>query len=369
MKFKLIDKYIFNQVLGASLVCIALFMIVWIAPETLVNIIKAVSTKQFTVKEGFEFAFFSMPFVLSKALPVGILLGCLYSFNRMSKDSELTVIRGCGINFWRIIVTPIILGIIFSIIGFFVHDKMIPYSTAKLNALKKENNYEHFVYALKDDKTKDIQQLIVVKYYNLKSDISDVIVLNFNKNDVSKISILSDIIVSKKAKISDLKWDLYNNTKYIIKYDGVYEKVQTPEQISILHGNKANITKQLMDFNLKRDREFSNKELKHYLKILKDEEIHDLYALNFNFYLQRIFHSAMCIVFAILGCLLGYCNPREQKLIGFTIAVGIIFLYYMSLQFFNLMAEKSILSPWITATIQPFLIGVLIYYYKKYKGL
>ena len=246
---------------------------------------------------------------------------------------------------------------------------MIPYSTAKLNALKKENNYEHFVYALKDDKTKDIQQLIVVKYYNLKSDISDVIVLNFNKNDVSKISILSDIIVSKKAKISDLKWDLYNNTKYIIKYDGVYEKVQTPEQISILHGNKANITKQLMDFNLKRDREFSNKELKHYLKILKDEEIHDLYALNFNFYLQRIFHSAMCIVFAILGCLLGYCNPREQKLIGFTIAVGIIFLYYMSLQFFNLMAEKSILIPWITATIQPFLIGVLIYYYKKYKGL
>ena len=77
----------------------------------------------------------------------------------------------------------------------------------------------------------------------------------------------------------------------------------------------------------------------------------------------------MCIVFAILGCLLGYSNPREQKLIGFTIAVGIIFLYYMSLQFFNLMAEKSILSPWITATIQPFLIGVLIYYYKKYKGL
>ena len=251
MKFKLIDKYIFNQVFGASLVCIALFMIVWIAPETLVNIIKAVSTKQFTVKEGFEFAFFSMPFVLSKALPVGILLGCLYSFNRMSKDSELTVIRGCGINFWRIIVTPVILSIIFSIICFFVHDRIIPYSTVKLNAIKKENNYEHFVYALKDEETKDIQQLIVGKYYNLQSDVSDVIVLNFNKNDVSKISILSDIIISKKAKISDLKWDLYKNTKYVIKYDGVYEKVQTPEQISILHGKKADITKQLMDFNLK----------------------------------------------------------------------------------------------------------------------
>ena len=368
MNLKLIDKYILKQVVGASFVCIALFMIVWLAPETLVNIIKSVSTKDMTVFEGIQTMLYSMPLVLSKALPVGILLGSLYTFNRMSKDSELTVIRSCGVSFWRTVIMPVALSIVFAIVCFFVHDKMIPFATTNLNIIKKQVPSNHFVYAVKDNH-KNLKQLIIVKYYDPERGISDAIVLNFNKKDASKISILSDIIVSQKAKISDLKWDLYKNKKYIIKYDGVYEEVQSPPVVSILHGKKAHITRQLMNFNLKRDRELTNRELKKYLKILKNEEINDLYSLNFNFYLQRIFHSAICIVFAIFGCLLGYSNPREQKLVGFTIAVGIIFLYYMSLPFFNLMAEKSILSPWVTATIQPILIIILIYFYKKYKGL
>ena len=72
-------------------------------------------------------------------------------FNRMSKDSELTVIRGCGINFWRIIIMPIILGIIFAITCFFVCDRMIPYSNNVLTKIKKEFHSNHFVYAIKDD--------------------------------------------------------------------------------------------------------------------------------------------------------------------------------------------------------------------------
>lgn len=368
MRLKLLDKYILEQVVGASLICIALFMIIWLAPETLVNIIKAVSTKNLTVFEGIKSVIYSMPFVLTKALPVGIFLGCLYAFNRMSKDSELTVIRGCGIDFWRILIMPIILSIIFAVSCFFVYDKMVPFASTNLNKIKKHVPSNHFVYALKDNEKKIIQ-LIIVKYYDPERGILDAIVLNFNKKDASKISLLSDIIVSKQVEVSDFQWDLYQNKKYIIKRDGVYKEIQTPEHISILHGEKAHITKQLMDFNLKRDREFTNKQLKYFLKILKTEEINDLYSLNFNFYLQRFFHSAICIVFAILGCLLGYSNPREQKLIGFTIAITIIFLYYMTLPFFNLMAEKSILNPWITATIQPIALIIFIYLYKKQKGL
>ena len=368
MKFKLIDKYIFNQIFGASFICIALFMIVWIAPETLVNIIKAVSVKTMTVTEGLKCVLYSMPLVLSKALPVGIFLGCLYSFDRMSKDSELTVIRGCGINFWRILVIPVILGSIFAVACFFVSDRMIPYATKNLYKIRKEVQWNHFVYVIKDENN-NMNQLLLLKHYDTQGNMSDLIVLNFNRKNVSKISILSDIIISKKVVMSDLKWDLYDNTQYVIKYDGVFEEVKYPEKLSVLYGNKAEIAKQLMKYNLQRDRELTNKDLKNYLSLLKTEEINDLYNLNLNFYLQRFFNSFMCIIFAILGCLLGYSNPREQRLIGFTIAVGIIFLYFMSLPFFNLMAEKSILSPYLTATIQPIAVGFLIYFYKKHKGL
>ena len=34
-KISLLDKFILSQVFGATLVCLILFIIVWIAPETL----------------------------------------------------------------------------------------------------------------------------------------------------------------------------------------------------------------------------------------------------------------------------------------------------------------------------------------------
>ena len=41
-KVTLLDKFILSQVLGATLVCLILFIIVWSAPETLFKIIKKI---------------------------------------------------------------------------------------------------------------------------------------------------------------------------------------------------------------------------------------------------------------------------------------------------------------------------------------
>ena len=51
-KISLFDKYIFKQVLVATLVCLLLFIIVWIAPETLVRIIKKLFTNVIDLKQA-----------------------------------------------------------------------------------------------------------------------------------------------------------------------------------------------------------------------------------------------------------------------------------------------------------------------------
>ena len=77
----------------------------------------------------------------------------------------------------------------------------------------------------------------------------------------------------------------------------------------------------------------------------------------------------MCFLFTILGCLLGFSKVREQRLIGFTAAIGVIFAYFITLPFFDMLAEKSIVNPWITSTIQPILVFVAILIIKKMKDL
>ena len=86
----------------------------------------------------------------------------------------------------------------------------------------------------------------------------------------------------------------------------------------------------------------------------------DILIAMLNKYLQRYFHSAICVLFAILGCLLGFSRPREQKLVNFVIGIGIVFGYYITLPFFDMCAEKGILSPYLTSTIQPIAILIAI---------
>ena len=80
----------------------------------------------------------------------------------------------------------------------------------------------------------------------------------------------------------------------------------------------------------KKDRDINNKDLKKYVDLLKKENLDEDYRLMANKYYQRFFHPFVCVLLAVMGCLLGFSKPREQRLIGFTIAIGCIFVYYIT---------------------------------------
>ena len=67
--------------------------------------------------------------------------------------------------------------------------------------------------------------------------------------------------------------------------------------------------------------------------------------------------------------MLGFAPPRSQRLVGFTIAVGMIFGYYITLPFFDLLAQKSVLPPFIAAAFPIILFIISIFVIKKAKDL
>jgi lipopolysaccharide export LptBFGC system permease protein LptF len=105
------------------------------------------------------------------------------------------------------------------------------------------------------------------------------------------------------------------------------------------------------------------------LKLLKIERLNEEYDYILNKYLQRYQTPIICVLLAILGCLLGFSKPREQRLIGFTIGIGCVFLYYITLPFFDMLAEKEILSPYITSVLPTLAFMGAIYAFYKIKDL
>ncbi len=367
MKIKLVDKYLFKQVLLAGGVCVLLFMIIWIAPELLLKTIQRTLSGQYTPKLGAEILIFSTPQILGNALPVGLLLGTLFTFDKLSKDFELTIFRGIGLSFNRILAPIVILSVITSFVAFIVQDKIIPFSTANLIRIKNEDSGSHFVFPLKDNNGR-MEKIVIVSKFS-KNTINEIVVLNFADKSFEGSSQLESIIMSDFARYNKGEWKLDDAKKYMITTDGIFKNVIDAKNEIILTGETGSGAHKLMLYSVKNERELTNSELYSYITLLKKNNMDDEYRFMLNKFLQRYTHSIICILFAIFGGILGFSQPREQRLIGFTIAVATIFLYYITMPFFDLLAEKGIASPIITATIHPMLLAIAIVVLKKRKDL
>jgi lipopolysaccharide export system permease protein len=368
LPFKIFDGYITKQVLSATLVCIFLFVVIWIAPETLLKVIKRTLAGDYTIFMALQLLAFEIPKIVGKALPVGLLLGTLFMFDKLTKDSELTVLRGIGLSFWRIVYPIVVLSIFVSVLCFSLYNTLIPYSEKKINYLKQEKYDTHFVYSVKEqdgDKLKKI--LIVPKYAN--DQITKPLVLNFDSTQYTDTSVLSSIMQAQYAVYSQGQWVIHHVKNYELGRDGVFKNISNVDSVKVLDGERADTAFKIMSYSTKRDRELNNTEITEYIGMLKSESLKDEYRFMLNKYLQRYFHSAICILFAVLGCLLGFSKPREQKLVNFVIGIGIVFAYYITLPFFDMCAEKGILSPIITSAIQPVAILIAIFVFKKIKDL
>ena len=136
MKLKLLDKYVLSQVFLASFACIFIFMIVWIMPELLLKTVQRTINGTYTIEMAASILIYEMPKVLNIALPVGILLGTILTFDKLSKDSEISIFRSCGIPFHRIIAPVVLLSIFVMGLTFVVGSKFLPYSANKLKDIQ-----------------------------------------------------------------------------------------------------------------------------------------------------------------------------------------------------------------------------------------
>ena len=365
-KISMLDKFVLSQVFGATIVCLILFIIVWIAPETLFKVIKKILNDTITFTQGCKILIYEVPKVLAKGIPVGILLGSLFTFDRLSKNSELSILRGIGLSFNRIMLPVICFGCVLSVFCFFVNDKLVPKASEKLGESKGGGS--HFVYIVENpDKTP--KQNIIVSNFNSQK-IFNITVLNFANENYSDVTTFKSIVFAPSATLKENAWILNDASIYTIDSDGIYTNTEHKKEYPILEDkNQAKEVFNLMLNTTRKERVFTNRQILAHSKLLKKANFSDEHRYFKAKLYQRYLHPLTCILFAIIGCLLGFAPPRSQRLIGFTIAVGIVFGYYITLPFFDLLAQKAVLPPFIAAVFPIAIFIASIFVIKKVKDL
>ena len=340
-------------------------MIVWIAPETLVKVIKKVLTHAWTLTEGGKYLLYELPKVLGKAIPVGILLGSLFTFDKLSKDSELSILRGIGLSFNRIMAPVLVLGLGLSYLCFIVSDQMIPYASKATGEGARYN--KHFVYLQRNEQNVPQAGIIISNFAH--DGIKNLIIVNFSNEKYDDAMTFKSILFAPEAIVKNDHWLLPVAKEYQINKNGIYTDIKDIQNYKILQGELSKDVFKMIENSTKKERFFTTKELGEYKDILKEQDFTDEYNYNLAKYYQRFLHPLTCIIFAAIGCLLGFSPPRSQRLVGFTVAVGMIFAYYITLPFFDLMAQKGVMWPFLAAAFPIIAFIVSIFMIKKIKDL
>ncbi|MEI7473142.1 MAG: LptF/LptG family permease [bacterium] len=363
---KLIDKYIFKQIALATIMGVLIFIVFWISPEILIRIIRQTMNGQVSPIEAIKLFFLEIPEILSKAIPVGLMLGSLFVFDKLSRDSELIIIRSVGVSLKRLLVPVLVISSFASILCFFTYDYLIPSSEkAMLNVQGMEST--HFVYVDKDKENIPKKIFIVGNFDNKK--VGEVKFLTLSKNKESTVPEINEVLTADYAKYSKEKWTLYNGYQYEISDDGVYKEIHKFTTKDVLEGTPATNAQTLMKNSIKKPTQMTLKELSDHYNLLASLGIEDELGYFKNKIHQRFSMPFSCILFGLCGVILGYGKPREHKFIGLIAGICLVFLYFITMPFIDMLAEHRIIYPVIAAWLPNMLVLGTTISFLKYRRI
>jgi lipopolysaccharide export system permease protein len=130
----LLDRYIFKGVLFTCLAAAGLFAFLLILVNMTRDLIGPVMAGQISVEAFVQLVLLLVPFVVSYALPMGILLGVLLTLGRLSADNEVTAMRSTGVSFTRIARPVIFLGLLGAAAALEVNFELMPHARVVYDA-------------------------------------------------------------------------------------------------------------------------------------------------------------------------------------------------------------------------------------------
>ena len=130
----LLDRYIsilYARIVGLTFVgLLGLFYI-----SAFVDRAEKIFKGQATVAQLFEFLFYSTPQFVYFIIPISVLIGVLVTFGLLSRTSELTVMKACGISLYRTAVPILVLSLVGSAAIFGLEQRVLAEANRHAEAL------------------------------------------------------------------------------------------------------------------------------------------------------------------------------------------------------------------------------------------
>ena len=132
----ILSNYIFKQI-AVTFLYITLFFICLIWLITSLKFIEYVTSNGLSFVSFLSLTSLLLPSLISFLTPLTLALACIFVFNNLSNDNEITIIKASGLNRFQLVKPAILLAIIISLFNLFLNLYLSPLSKEKFKESQK----------------------------------------------------------------------------------------------------------------------------------------------------------------------------------------------------------------------------------------
>lgn len=361
--FSVMDRYIAKELTLPFLFGVGAFSSIGISIGALFELIRQITNSGLSIMLAGQIFLLKLPEFMVLAFPMSTLLATMMTYSRLSSDSELIAMRGCGVSVRRIVAPAVILSLLVTGSTFAFNEMITPaanyqaavtleraLSTERPPFRERNILFQEFRPADDDASAQQLSRLFYARRFD-GEEMHDITVLDFSESN------LDNIVRSETATWDTGKnlWAFADGTIYSISADGSFRHITRFDrqelQLPRTPLDLASRTKDNTEMNIA--------EASEYLELLRqggdaqeirkwEIRIQQKYALPF-----------VCVVFGLVGSALGVRPQRTGKATSFGVSVIIIFGYYLLSFVTNAMGEVGLISPLVSAWF-PTALGLAI---------
>lgn len=364
-KFTILDKFILKQLLEVFFLGIIVFTSIVFASDTFISLVKQISAYGMSMKIASMIVLLSFPSVIVMTIPMSVLFSTVMTVNKMCLQSEVTILKACGIGIKRMSKPIFLFATVMALITFFISETIVPVTasqskTLALYALVQRNIPEgKHNFSMKELKEGNyLKRLFYVEKCEDKK-FHNVSILDLSDKD--KIQILQ----SKTGTTVVQGWQFDNASIYTISKAGKTLNTSWIESTILDFG--SDIQRQLDKKNDGSDYNFI--QLMPYLTDSKNlsEKIHTRYKVRF---WEKLAFPITTLVFVLIGIPLAITPPRVRHNRGFLFSIAILFCYYIIRTFSLSLGYNCTVSAFLAANLPNIVlatIGFILYKNKSEK--
>ncbi len=195
MRVRTLGFYVFREILFHIFVAFLFFFFIYFVNQLLI-LAERILSRKVPFWDVALMIFYSIPFIITLALPFGTLVGSLMAVGRMSSQLEIMAIRGSGISLLRIFVPILILGIILFLFAFVFSDYFLPLGNLKYKTMFRQALYRNPGVELEPFSVKKIENdTVIITGDVIENTISDLVIIDKTKDNKKRIITAEEAVI------------------------------------------------------------------------------------------------------------------------------------------------------------------------------